>query len=1127
MRETSQDKAPARGIDSGAWHAASPRAVLVGALLTISLSACERPQPAPIVLDAQCAPVSGEHPRRVTVDVPADGLYRIGLTTRGVSAVLQVGDERAASPVDRFAETSLVREARAGEKLQVEVRSHDSPQVSGESCVSVAQLPASNRQQIRAERAFAAAGESVIAGESKAAFDSYLAAARDFDSFDRTRAARARHAMGELAYEKLSREADAFQLARLALADLGRDASPGLRSTLVSLQARTLLESPAEGARERVFELLDSAQRLAEKDAFGARELPRLENLRGFMEYRGDNPANAMPFFTRAAEQCEALHDWECYARALQNIAARAEEQRDFAVALKAYADALRVLPPELDPELTADIWSNQGRLQGVAGLVEQSQQSHRMAIQLHAGIRDCDGVRMGAARLGSLLVQVGSVADGVSVLTRASSLECDSLISAAVGGIDTDTGPSAPSCRNLPEADALGPAGKLAVFNALLGLREALRLDSRYTEANRCLIAAREFATTPRTALRLANAMGDAWLDERQPARAAEAFNNANAQADAGGVPLTNANRSATLLGLARAALQAGQPDVARAHAMQSLTLGSARAHMSQVVTSLQLIARSFSDDGEDAEAISVLSTATVLADQVPIADLAPDERATWLGTQHAIFDELTALFASRAPTNEEDKWRAFEAAERGRARSLRFAVSQAREEQDAAPEGSSSRYRALMQQIADLAKRRKQGEPDAEFSVEPLAELVRSAAASDGGTSRPALQGALGRLRATAVEFATARGDMYAFVVDSEHLSITRLGSQAEIGIAVEALYERLKNPESASADVRRAASRLAQLVLWPITKDIRHERVLLIPEDSLHTVPFAILPWAAGDDARLFVEQAELAITPSTLFITHARTMPAKRPGADRSRPHFELIGDPVFQTAEWRRECEEGRTITAATTSESEKETTRGMSRSLPRLPGSRREVLAIASLARQSAPSGRISVHLGCGATPAALRSAAASGPDLLHIATHGYVDAFRPRLSALALTPDSAARDGAGTVGLLDILNMRVDARLVVLSACDTSRGRLLPGEGVLGPAQAFLQSGAASVVASYWRIPDERTAPFMETFYRYLLADRLTAAAALRRTQLDFARDRSSHDWAAFTLYGWPDTSL
>ena len=148
-------------------------------------------------------------------------------------------------------------------------------------------------------------------------------------------------------------------------------------------------------------------------------------------------------------------------------------------------------------------------------------------------------------------------------------------------------------------------------------------------------------------------------------------------------------------------------------------------------------------------------------------------------------------------------------------------------------------------------------------------------------------------------------------------------------------------------------------------------------------------------------------------------------------------------------------------------------------------------------------------------------------PDLLHIATHGYVDAYRPRLSALALTQDSSASGGSGTFGLLDILDMRVASRLVVLSACDTSRGRLLPGEGVLGPAQAFLQAGAASVIASYWRIPDERTAPFMESFYTYLLIDRLSAAAALRRAQLDHAKDRSSHDWAAFTLYGWPETTL
>ena len=108
-----------------------------------------------------------------------------------------------------------------------------------------------------------------------------------------------------------------------------------------------------------------------------------------------------------------------------------------------------------------------------------------------------------------------------------------------------------------------------------------------------------------------------------------------------------------------------------------------------------------------------------------------------------------------------------------------------------------------------------------------------------------------------------------------------------------------------------------------------------------------------------------------------------------------------------------------------------------------------------------------------------------------------------------------------------DIYNLKLAANLVVLSACDTSRGRLLPGEGVLGPAQAFLQAGAASVLASYWRVDDQATASFMQQFYRYLLIDRLSASAALRKAQLERARAGPSYEWAAFALYGWPDSSL
>jgi CHAT domain-containing protein len=186
-----------------------------------------------------------------------------------------------------------------------------------------------------------------------------------------------------------------------------------------------------------------------------------------------------------------------------------------------------------------------------------------------------------------------------------------------------------------------------------------------------------------------------------------------------------------------------------------------------------------------------------------------------------------------------------------------------------------------------------------------------------------------------------------------------------------------------------------------------------------------------------------------------------------------------------------------------------------------------EIDAIAKLAHQWRPASRVETVVGCGAVPSALRKLMDTHVDLLHIATHARIDAQRPRLSALALTPESPAEAPASTFGLLDILGLKLNSKLVVLSACDTSRGRLLPGEGVLGPAQAFLQAGSAAVLATYWKVDDQITSTFMQGFYKYLLVDRLSASAALRRTQLESAASGKSYEWAAFSLYGWPDSSI
>ena len=1114
---------------------------LVAAYLAATLSGCaSREAPAP-VLARQCKLLSGAAPLRLHVLSPVNGILRLAVEQRGISSVTSLTSTvdgqhartvSSKSPIERFGLATFTLDVLRDQPFAIEIRSRDSPDIAGQVCVSADRLPPDDTRRLRAERAFAAAGQAVQAEEWQRAFDLYGNAAREFDGVDRLRLAESRHAMSWIDYWNLRDDEGAYVLAAWARADFGAGADPGLQSSLLALQAATLLESqslPVQERRTRVLELLRVAEERAHASPFGARELARFDILRGFMDFRTGEASQATERFAQAAHACETLRDWECVARARQNIAAIAEAH-DYALALRSYREALDALPPDLEPKLSADIWGNYGRLQGMAGLFREAEVSHRTSIRMHADLADCDGTRVSIGRLGTLLVQVGSIGEGDAYLTRAAALDCPALIAGAKRESTSETpmdvtpGPSTTAaCSELPAPETLSEAGKFAVFNALLGLHDASRLENDEVGAQRCLTAARAYAATARTKLRLANAEGATLLERGKPLQATDAFRRGLTIADDAQLPPTHENRSLAYIGLARAALLDKRLPDARAYAARTLILGGSRAALGQVVESLQLIARSFSAQQATDTAVAILQVAANIIEQVPIDDLDAEQRATWLATQHAVFAELTTLFASRAGDDEARAWEAFEVSERGRARSLRYALSQATDTRAiSSSEPASARYRELMQGIKELA-RSAQASGATDIPLAALQKVAAPAASVPPASVSAALRQRLGALDASVVEYAAGRDTMFAFVMDSEHIRVVPLGARRDIASAAATLYERVRNPESAMSDVREAARRVAELALWPVARFVSQRRVIFIPDDALHTVPFAVLPWAADTAAPLVVERTELSIMPSMLFVTHSGANHA----TFESAPRLELIGDPVFRAADWQRECRESRGVGAFGEVDVERVVTRSMRGSLPRLPGSRTEITAIAELAHRYSPASRVREHLGCEATPRALREAAATSPTLLHIATHGYVDAYRPRLSALALTPDEDSKGVTATFGLLDILRMKIDSRLVVLSACDTSRGRLLPGEGVLGPAQAFLQAGAASVLASYWRIPDDATAPFMRTFYRYLLVERMTAAAALRQTQLEYARAGRSHDWAAFTLFGWPDTSL
>ena len=197
--------------------------------------------------------------------------------------------------------------------------------------------------------------------------------------------------------------------------------------------------------------------------------------------------------------------------------------------------------------------------------------------------------------------------------------------------------------------------------------------------------------------------------------------------------------------------------------------------------------------------------------------------------------------------------------------------------------------------------------------------------------------------------------------------------------------------------------------------------------------------------------------------------------------------------------------------------------------LPPLPFSRREVESIARLF-----PGQVAVFLG----PEATEERAKNLPRatrIVHFATHGFADERLPMSSGLVLTTPDRKDENAedGFLQAWEIFErVRLDADLVVLSACDSGRGKELGGEGLLSLTRAFQFAGARAVVASLWQVPDEGSADLMIRFYRHL-RNGAPAADALRQAQLkivdqavrnaqgtemDLAKDLV---WAAFEVFG------
>jgi len=146
---------------------------------------------------------------------------------------------------------------------------------------------------------------------------------------------------------------------------------------------------------------------------------------------------------------------------------------------------------------------------------------------------------------------------------------------------------------------------------------------------------------------------------------------------------------------------------------------------------------------------------------------------------------------------------------------------------------------------------------------------------------------------------------------------------------------------------------------------------------------------------------------------------------------------------------------------------------------------------------------------------------------IIHFATHGLLDGENWWRTALLLSPEKITIED-GFLQIRELFNLELNSDLVVLSACQTARGKLEKGEGIIGLGKAFFYAGTRSIISTLWEINDKSTAQFMKYFYQ-LLVDGKPKGEALRLAKLKFINSKYGHPfyWASFVLYGDYSSSL
>ena len=368
-----------------------------------------------------------------------------------------------------------------------------------------------------------------------------------------------------------------------------------------------------------------------------------------------------------------------------------------------------------------------------------------------------------------------------------------------------------------------------------------------------------------------------------------------------------------------------------------------------------------------------------------------------------------------------------------------------------------------------------------------------------------REELKGLLPDSASALLEYVVGADETYLFVVTNSagkpevdvHV-YTLPVKQKELAKQTEAFRQQLAGRDLGFGPT---ALRLYDLLLKPAEAQLRGKTNLIIsPDNTLWDLPFQALKTA---NDRFLIETTAIAYTPS-LTVLREMTKREETKSAHANPATLLALGNPLVGNDAMKR---------VALTLRDGK---------LDPLPEAEQEVKALGRLYGSS----KSKVYIGAEAREDRVKSEA-SRARILHFATHGVLNNASPMYSHLALAEGGVGEDGLLEAWELMQLDLRAD--LAVLSACETARGRIGAGEGMIGFSWAMFIAGVPSIVVSQWKVESAGTRDLMVNFHRSLISTAngksgLTKTEALRQSALRLMKNpETSHPfyWAGFVLVG------